>query len=248
MHFFSLSEFHQGGMWMLNSATIVSRMKKMSVRFDFFFLVFHYFRWWRWFVFMSSAWWKPCRSATQPSSSRCTATPRFKKKALYKTTSRWFLTIFFFFFSQLIPMWLPMIQANLKVRNKRPLPSQSNDHTHNLLIQKHPSHPPCSSPASVCGTAAATAGHPEPGQPPVSAGSSSWRAAVCPAQVAPVHPVQDGSGGDPVVGSRLTVLPHVICSLLCSRHRFAWGPSNFVRLLWPRPPKPKKGWIIIGLG
>lgn len=135
-----------------------------------------------------------------------------------------------------------MIQANLKVSEKRFLPSHRNDHTRNL---QPPSPSPSlfsSSAASVCGAAAATAGHPEPGQPPVSAGSSTWRPAVRPAQVAPVHPVQDGSGGDPVVGGRLTVLPHVICAPLCGRSQFVRRPRAFAQLLWPRPPKPKRGW------
>lgn len=65
------------------------------------------------------------------------------------------------------------------------------------------------SPASVCGAPAATPGHPEPREPPVSAGPSGRRAAVRFAQMAPVHPVQDGSGGDPVVRGCLAVLPHV---------------------------------------
>lgn len=110
---------------------------------------------------------------------------------------------------------------------KRLLPSQSNDHTHrqslnlNILF-----HPPCPFPAPVCGAAAATAGHPEPSQPPVSAGTGARRSAVRPAQVAAVHPVQDGSGGDPVVGGRLAVLPHVTCSPLCSRRPVRSGSSN----------------------
>lgn len=120
----------------------------------------------------------------------------------------------FFFFPQLIPMWLPMIQANLKVRKKK----QSNDHTHRQSLNSNILfHPPCPFPAPVCGAAAATAGHPEPSQPPVSAGTGARRSALRPAQVAAVHPVQDGSGGDPVVGGRLAVLPHVTCSPLCSR-------------------------------
>lgn len=110
---------------------------------------------------------------------------------------------------------------------KRLLPSQSNDHTHrqslNLNILFHPPYP---FPAPVCGAAAATAGHPEPSQPPVSAGTGARRSAVRPAQVAAVHPVQDGSGGDPVVGGRLAVLPHVTCSPLCSRRPVHSGSSN----------------------
>lgn len=93
------------------------------------------------------------------------------------------------------------------------------------------------SAAPVCGAAAATAGHPEPSQPPVSAGTGARRSAVRPAQVAAVHPVQDGPGGDPVVGGRLAVLPHVTCSL---RPSSLGGPPTSVRPLWPEPPEPKK--------
>lgn len=52
--------------------------------------------------------------------------------------------------------------------------------------------------ASVCGVAVASPGHPEPGEPPVSAGPVI-RASICAAKMAAVHPVQDGSGGDSVV-------------------------------------------------
>lgn len=65
------------------------------------------------------------------------------------------------------------------------------------------------SPASVCGAAAAVTGHPEQSEPPVSSGPESWSSSHCPAQMAPVHPVQDGSGGDPIIGSSFSVLPHV---------------------------------------
>lgn len=52
--------------------------------------------------------------------------------------------------------------------------------------------------ASVCGAAVASPGHPEPGEPPVSAGSVIG-ASIRSAKMAAVHPVQDGSGGDSVV-------------------------------------------------
>lgn len=67
--------------------------------------------------------------------------------------------------------------------------------------------------APVCGAAAASPSHPEPGEPPVPAGPDIWSAAVRAAQMAAVHPIQDGSGGDPVVRGGLTVLPHVTYSL-----------------------------------
>lgn len=117
----------------------------------------------------------------------------------------------------------------------------ADPHARTLLTRKHPISSSLFPPASVRRAAATTAGHPEPGQPPVSAGSSTRRSSVCPAQVAPVHPVQDGSGGDPVVGGRLAVLPHVI------------APSSSERRA--SPPKPKKEGekfaalgIIFGLG
>ena len=70
---------------------------------------------------------------------------------------------------------------------------------------------PLSHAASVCRAPAATAGYPEQGEPPVSARPGSRGPALCPAQVAAVHPVQDGPGGDPVIRGRLTVLPYVTC-------------------------------------
>lgn len=53
--------------------------------------------------------------------------------------------------------------------------------------------------ASVCRAAVASPGHPEQGEPPVSAGPDVWSSSIRPAQMAAVHPVQDGSGGDPVI-------------------------------------------------
>lgn len=53
-------------------------------------------------------------------------------------------------------------------------------------------------PASVCGTSVASPGHPEPSEPPVSAGSLIVTS-VCSAEMAAVHPVQDGPGGDSVI-------------------------------------------------
>lgn len=64
-------------------------------------------------------------------------------------------------------------------------------------------------PASVGGAAAASPGHPEPGEPPVPAGPDVRGTAIRTAQMATVHPVQDGPGGDPVVGGGVAVLSHV---------------------------------------
>lgn len=63
--------------------------------------------------------------------------------------------------------------------------------------------------AIVCGAAVASPGHPEQGEPPVSARSDIGSPSVRSAQMAAVHPVQNGSGGDPVVWGCLTVLSHV---------------------------------------
>lgn len=65
--------------------------------------------------------------------------------------------------------------------------------------------------APVCRSTAAAAGHPEQSEPPVCAGPGGRGPALRPAQVAAVHTVQDGSGGNPVIRGCLTVLPHVTC-------------------------------------
>lgn len=58
---------------------------------------------------MSSVWWKLCKNATQPSLSRYLSVFYMYATAFSTTLlhTRSFL--------QLIPMWLPMIQSNLKV-------------------------------------------------------------------------------------------------------------------------------------
>lgn len=50
----------------------------------------------------------------------------------------------------------------------------------------------------------------------MSPGPESRSSSHCPAQMAPMHPVQDGSGGDPVIGSSFSVLPHVSWRILTS--------------------------------
>lgn len=97
---------------------------------------------------------------------------------------------------------------------------------------KHPSLL-VSLPASVRGAAVASPGHPEPSEPPVSAGTDVRSSAVRSAQMAAVHPVQDGSGGDPVVGGCLAVLPHVTSALLSSRVRSGFSDQ---RALSPAEP------------
>lgn len=92
---------------------------------------------------------------------------------------------------------------------------------------KHPS-PLMSLPASVCGAAVASPGHPEPSEPPVSAGTDVRSSAVRSAQMAAVHPVQDGSGGDPVVGGCLAVLPHVTCSVVIMSSVWVLRPACIV--------------------
>lgn len=68
----------------------------------------------------------------------------------------------------------------------------------------------------------------------MSAGPDVRSPSVRPAQMAAVHPVQDGSGGDPVVWGCFTVLPHVTCSVVSSAspgslglHASALAESDF---------------------
>ena len=64
--------------------------------------------------------------------------------------------------------------------------------------------------APVCGTPAPPPGHSEQREPPQPQDAAGLCPEQCrpgrPAQVAAVHPVQDGAGGDPVLRSSLSVL------------------------------------------
>jgi len=92
------------------------------------------------------------------------------------------------------------------------------------------------SSASVCGAAVASPGHPEPCEPPVSAGPDIRSPSVCSAQMAAVHPVQDGSGGNPVIWGRLAVLSHVTCSAVALGPVWVLRPACILsgRTLWPK--------------
>lgn len=133
-------------------------------------------------------------------------------------------------------MWLPMIQSNLKVRllnNIVPLLIQINNiqvtidslYGFNLKSSYLPFLP---SSASVCRAAVASPGHPEPGEPPMSAGPNFRSPSVCSAQMAAVHPVQNGSGGDPVVWGCLTVLPHVTSPVVTSGPVWVLRPACII--------------------
>ena len=64
--------------------------------------------------------------------------------------------------------------------------------------------------APICGTPAPPPGHSEQREPPQPQDAAGLCPEQCrpgrPAQVASVHPVQDGTGGDPVLRSSLSVL------------------------------------------